>query len=520
MTFLYPSFLWLFIPLVLLFLGRKSLVMAVHLVVLGLIVIALSRPVIQEGLQERELEAKDIVIALDVSYSMRAKDIKPSRYEFAKKTIEALLQENTKDNIMLIAFTTNPLLLSPPTTDHELISVALKSLNLDYILTKGTSLERVFKKIALMSTGKNSSSKVHKSLLLITDGGEERDVGILSKYLHKANVSLFVLALGTKNGTTVEKPNGTLLKDEKNNLVVSRINPLLESLAKEVDGKYFTASSSPEEMAKILEKSLSNGKQELETITKMQYNYIELYQIFVLVAALLFLMLHTRASKYLLILFTLLNVTLEASVLDLFYLNRAYKSYEAKDFNSSIENLKKIDEVSLQSQVALANSYYKLKSYKKALNIYMSIRSTSLLSKHYLYYNIANTYAMLKEYGKAKIYYTKALQLKEDKSAKENLKLVVLLKKKKDAQLGIAHPKSQNSDASKSKSEQSSREKTKEEDEPSSGSGSGGESEKAQKTNKEKKKRLILDSKQEKQPLSSKVYELINKGYIHEKEPW
>jgi Ca-activated chloride channel family protein len=174
----------------------------------------------------------------------------------------------------------------------------------------------------------------------------------------------------------------------------------------------------------------------------------------------------------------------------------------------------------LQSQVALANSYYKLKSYKKALNIYMSIRSTSLLSKHYLYYNIANTYAMLKEYGKAKIYYTKALQLKEDKNAKENLKLVVLLKNKKDAQLGIAHPKSQNSDASKSKSEQSSREKTKEEDESSSGSGSGGDSEKAQKTNKEKKKRLILDSKQEKQPLSSKVYELINKGYIHEKEPW
>ena len=517
--FLYPSFLWLLIPVVILFFGRKSLIATVHLVVLGLIVIALSRPVIQDGLQERELMSKDIIIALDVSYSMKAKDIKPSRYEFAKKTIENLLKENTKDNIMLIAFTTNPLLLSPPTTDHELINVALKSLNLEYILTKGTSLERLFKKLASMSVAKNSKG-LHKSLLLITDGGEESDVKRLSKYLDKANISLIILALGTKHGTTVEKPDGTLLKDGKNSLVVSRINPLLERLAKEVDGSYFTASASPEEMAKVLEKSLSKHNQELETITKMQYNYIELYQIFIFVAVLLFLMVHTRASKYLLIFFTLLNVTLEASMFDSYYLNRAYSSYGAEDFNRSRENLRSIDTVSLQSQFALGNTYYRLHDYKKALSVYMSIHSSSFMTKQYLYYNIANSYAMIGEYNKAKIYYVKALQLGVDEDAKYNLKLVVLLKKKKEAQLGIAHPKSQNSDASKSEFTNSNREKVRDEDEPSSGSGSGGENKKDEKSKKEEKKRLILDNNQEKQPLSSKVYELINKGYIHEKQPW
>ena len=128
---------------------------------------------------------------------------------------------------------------------------------------------------------------------------------------------------------------------------------------------------------------------------------------------------------------------------------------------------------------------------------------------------------MLKAYDKARLYYTKTLQLGKDEDALYNLKLVALLKKKEDAQLGIAHPKSQNSDASKSESQESDedKEQSRDEDQPSSGSGSGGES-KEEKSDKEEKKRLKMDKDAEAQPLSSKVYELINKGYIRETQPW
>ena len=519
MTLIYPSFLWLLIPLIALLLGKRKrdLITTVHLIVLMLIVTALSRPALQEGLQERSLEAKDIIIALDVSYSMRAKDIEPTRYEFAKETIQALLNENAKDNIMLIAFTTNPLLLSPPTTDHELINIALKSLNPEYILTKGTSLKKLFKKIASMNRAETS----HKSLLLITDGGEDDDLNSLTDLVQKANVSLTVLALGTKQGTTIEKPDGSLLKDDKNSLVVSRINPLLQKLTSQVEGQYFTVSDSPEATAKDLQEALNSNEQNAETITKMQYNYTELYQIFILFAALLFLMVHTRAAKYLITFFILLGINLEASMIDSYNLNQAYQSYKAEDFNSSREKLKKIDIPSLQSQFALANTYYKLHSYKKALKIYMSIRSTSAVTKQRLYHNIANAHAMLEDYDKAKIYYTKALQLGEDEDSRHNLQLVALLKKKKESQLGITHPKSQSSDSSKSESVESDKEETRDEDQPSSGSGSGGENKTDEKEKKkEEKKQLISDESQEQQPLSSKVYELINKGYIRETQPW
>ncbi len=510
MTLLYPSFLWLLLPLaLLLWSSSRKLMHVVHLIVLMLIVLTLARPVQEEALQEASIEAKDIIIALDVSYSMKATDISPTRYDFAKETISALLQANPGDNIMLIAFTTNPLLLSPPTTDHALINVALENLNPEFILTKGTSLEKLFKKLASMKMG-------HKNLVLMTDGGEEEKLEKLTTLVQNANISLTVLALGTTRGTTIQNKDGSLLKDKEDNLVISRVNPLLESLASSVSGAYFTASNTPKATADNLNDALQSNANKAQSVEKMQRHYLELYQIPLSLALLLFFMVHTRAVKYLLILFTLLGVQAEASMLDNYHLNRAYKSYNGSDFNETKRQLKQIKIRSLQSQMVLANTYYKQRAFKKAIQTYKSIRSTSPEIKQQLYYNIANAYAMLESYDKAKVYYTKALQLGEDTDAKHNLHLVALLSDQKSADLGIAHPKSQDSSSSKSESQEES-EESKSEDEPSSGSGGGGESQ----TQKEQEKsKLISDDSQEQHPLGSKVYELINKGYIREKQPW
>jgi Ca-activated chloride channel family protein len=511
MTLLFPSFLWLLLPLVLLlWSSRRKLIPMLHLIVLMLIVIALSRPVQEEALQESSIKARDIVIALDVSYSMMADDISPSRYAFAKETIAALLEANPADNIMLIAFTTNPLLLSPPTTDHALIKIALQNLNPEFILTKGTSLEKLFKKLAVMKSG-------NKNLILITDGGEEEGLEKLTTQIDNADISLTVLALGSSQGTTIKNKDGSLLKDEEGNLVISRINPLLKTLSAAVSGEYITASSSAKATAEKLDEALQNNEDAKQHIKKKQHHYRELYQFPLGVATLLFLMVHTRAIKYLLIFFTLLGVQTQASMFDTYHLNRAYQSYKGSDFNETHKALKQIKVPSLQSQMALANTYYKQRAFKQAITLYKSIRTTSPDTKQQLYYNIANAYAMLEAYDKAKIYYTKALQLGEDEDAAYNLKIVALLSDKKSAELGIAHPKSQDASSSKSESQESDKDETKSEDEPSSGSGGGGES---QAQEEQEKSKLISDENSEQHPLGSKVYELINEGYIREKQPW
>jgi Ca-activated chloride channel family protein len=513
MTLLYPSVLWLLVPLVLLlWIKRTNLLHVVHIIILLLIIISLTRPVQEKSLQEATIEAKDIIIALDVSYSMRSSDIKPTRYDFAKETIAALLEQSPSDNIMLIAFTTNPLLLSPPTTDHTLINIALKNLNPEFILTKGTSLKKLFKKLAAMRSE-------HKNLILMTDGGEEENLAELTDLLHRSKLSLSVLALGTAQGTTVENKEGSLLKDKEGNLVISRINPLLETLTNAVGGTYLTPSNTPKATAFKLQNTL---KESVNTVQKMQHHYKEFYQFPLIIALLLFLMVHTRAVKYLLILFTFLGVQAEASTFDSYHLHTAYSHYDNRDFNASKRHLKQIENSSLQSQLLLANTYYRQGHFKLAIQAYKSIRSRSETVKQMLYYNIANAYAKLEKYDKAKHYYAKTLQLGFDEDASHNLRIVALLSDKDNANLGISHPKSQSSDSSKSEVQEADDDEGQSEDQPSSGSGGGGETKSKEEREKKEQEegQLMGTDEEEKHPLSSKTYELINKGYIREKQPW
>jgi len=512
MSILYPSLLWLLLPIAVLFYYRsRQITDTIHLIVLALLVIALSKPVVDRGAQERKVEAQEIIVALDVSYSMRADDIAPSRYEFAVQTIDALLEENLNDNITLIAFTTNPLLLSPPTTDHQLISLALKSLRLDHILTHGTSLEKLLKKVSELPMEE-------KNLILISDGGEEQDELILNSIIQENRIHPIVLAMGTSRGSTIPKGDGSFLKDKEGNLVISRINPLLEALAANNSGSYLIPKSSPEAMAAELQGALDALDAKRQQLSKMTRSYVELYPIPLFTALLLFLLMHTRGVKYLLLLAVLFGSQAQASFFDLLKLDVAYEAYAEEEYNRSQEILSTLSTQTLQSQIALANSYYKLGEYQRAIKTYQTIRSTSPQIKQMLYYNIANAYTQLASYDKAKRYYAQALQLGEDEDARANLALIALLQEKKAAP-GIAHPKSQNNAGSKSENqEQETDKERRSEDQPSSGSGSGG-SEQKQK-NREKMKLIEAHQDKQEQPLSSKVYEMINKGYIHEKQPW
>jgi len=267
---------------------RKNIIYRVHAIILILLVVTMMRPKLKEQEIESRVEADDIIIALDLSFSMNATDLSPSRYLFAKKTIHSFMELNPHANIMLIAFTTNPLLLSPPTTDHELIKVALDSLDPQNILTKGTSLKRLFEKIVELESG-------HKDLILMSDGGEESEVQELSKLLSSIDISLHILAIGTEQGSTIPNSNGTFIKDENSNLIVTRVNPILKSLSQEVGGVYLETESNPQKTAQLLNKTLSGEKKE---IIKKEHKHLELYQLPLSIAIILFMMLHTRGRGY------------------------------------------------------------------------------------------------------------------------------------------------------------------------------------------------------------------------------
>lgn len=506
---IYPWSLWLLIPIAILYYYRpRELRDTTHIVILALLVLALSRPVWDMKPQEVEVEARDIIIALDLSYSMRADDVAPDRYSFAVETINRLLRSNVSDNITLIAFTTNPLLLSPPTTDHQLISIALESLDRENIMTRGTSLERLFQKVSTLPMR-------DKNLILITDGGEESDVRKLGSIIRDASISLTVLALGTESGSTIATTNGTKLRDKDGNLVVSRINPILKRLAEGYGGDYLEAGSTPEATASSIGDLIDSRAIEQSAITKKEKSHLELYQIPLALAILLFLMLHTRAVKYLTILVAIWGGSASASIFDLYYLQQAYHSYRSDEYNSSRQYIKRVDEISLESQILLASSYYKDGYYQKSLKIYRSIRSTSPKIKQLLYYNIANAYAKLEQYEKASRYYAKVLQIGDDSDALHNLKVISLKKSRDLSKLSISKP---SSDGGSSPKDGSSDDDSKESDDSQDSGSSSGTQDSGK--SKEREKMILQESRGRQQPQSSKVYELINKGYIYEKKPW
>jgi Ca-activated chloride channel family protein len=278
---------------------NNSIIHKIHFIILLLLTVAMFRPSLAQEEIEGKVEGEDIIIALDVSFSMSATDISPSRYLFAKETIRFFLEQNPHSNIMLIAFTSNPLLLSPPTTDHGLVLVALESLNPQNILTKGTSLKRLFEKIVII---KKEGESGHKEIILITDGGEESKITALTTLLNSTDISLHILAMGTEQGSTLPTHDDGFLKDEQGNLIITRVNPLLNSLAQNVDdGSYIISKESPKETAKLLTNSLHGKHKEIEKkeYKKLEYKKLELYYLPLSIAIILFMMLHTRGRRYL-----------------------------------------------------------------------------------------------------------------------------------------------------------------------------------------------------------------------------
>jgi Ca-activated chloride channel family protein len=488
MSFLYPEYLTLLIPLgIFFFKMAKGFKNRLHLIIIMLLFISMSRPVLDKEEQQSSVKGRDIVIALDVSFSMNANDLKPNRYEYAKECIKELLKNNQNDNVMLIVFTTNPLLISPPTTDHTIVLNALEALEKEYILTKGTSLLNLFEYL-------NKIDIKQKNFILITDGGEETDANALAKEIKYNTKSFSILALGDDSGSSVKKHDGSLLKDKHGHLVISRVNPVLKEIAKICGATYIQASSSAKKSASELNDALSNANR---TFTKKEHKYIELYQGPLFLASLLFLLLHTKGIKYLLVLLAIFSPNINASILDSYHLSNAYTSYISNDFNTTINELRNLEDDSLQSRIIEANTLYKLKEHEKALKVYLSIQSSSPKIKQGLYYNIANCFAVLGNYTDAKIFYAKALQIGDDADALHNLKAISFKKNRSSKGEGKTMPKSQQK--SQSKGEFKSKNKN---------------------TLEKQKEDVEVQNTKDKYPISSKAYELINEGYINETKPW
>ena len=493
MSILYPWMFFFLIPLFLLYINNpkesdKQKKRQTTLLYLSLffIIISLSRVVIQEVPNEQKFDGDEFIIALDISYSMQAKDLKPSRYEAAKESIKKILTTQSKNRFSIFVFTTNTMLISPPTTDTTISLMALNSLEPKYILTKGTSLSNLIKTISKLPLKK-------KKLLIFSDGGEQKNIDEIVKLCKKNHIMPYIVATGTTKGSVLKKGFKSI-KDSQQNLVISKINPMLKDWANRCGGRYYELQDSSVNIPYQIISDIKLDKiLNTKTTIKVKNNK-ELFYIPLLLAIMLFFLAITKLHQlYIVVIALFLPHPAHSSMVDFYHLNRANEFFKHSKYIQSADEFSKLSP-SIQSYYNQGVAYYKAKKYKIAMEYFSQIKSSDKKIKQKLFYNMGNCAMRLKKYNRAKIYYQKALSIGYDEDSFYNLCLIYKLKLK------------QTKDLSKSLPKQSSKKQTQ-------------ASQKKQKA-KNKKQKKQQKRTNPKYKLGYKAYELINKGYTDEKSPW
>ena len=238
MTLLAPAWLWLLpaAALYLLYLRRSGVQVtwtprtAALAAAAVLAVAALSRPALPRKPVDIERQGSDVIFAVDISRSMQADDIRPSRLEGAKRLLESVVTANERDRFGVVAFTTNSIILSPLTRDDELLLHLFSGLDTSMVLSKGTDIAEALK------LSRKLSHSEHPVVILLTDGGDALGYQTEAAWAKAHGLTVNVVMLATASGSTLREKDGKLLRDEEGSIVVSARNDAVDVLAEATGG--------------------------------------------------------------------------------------------------------------------------------------------------------------------------------------------------------------------------------------------------------------------------------------------
>jgi Ca-activated chloride channel homolog len=226
---------------------------------LALSVFALARP--QWGEVEEQVfdQAREILIAVDLSRSMLAPDVPPSRLERAKLLITSLLERLEGERVGLVVFAGTAFLQSPLSSDYEILREFLPALNPDFLPEGGTNYSALLQ-TALDAFGKTDGAD--RFLIILSDGESTvEDWQKLVTPLRERSVKVLGLGIGTPEGAMLPDGQGGFVKDERGAVVLSRLHPAtLEDLAQRTNGVYRDASSWVD-LAELLRATVEAGRQ-------------------------------------------------------------------------------------------------------------------------------------------------------------------------------------------------------------------------------------------------------------------
>ncbi len=269
--------------------GRKAVKAMMIIAAAFLAVFALARPQWGFEWEETKRSGLDILIAVDVSKSMLATDVKPNRLERSKFAVKDLVKKLNGDRIGLIAFAGTAFLQCPLTIDYNGFMLSLDDMGIGTIPRGGTSITSAIREAMGAFQGQD---KKYKVLVIITDGEDfEGDALKAAQEAASTGIKIYCVGVGTTEGdlipATGEHGERAYLADRSGQVVKTKLNEdILKRLAISTGGSYVHATQSEFGLTLLYDKSISKlEKHDIET--KMHKRYQERFQYFLGFAVLL-----------------------------------------------------------------------------------------------------------------------------------------------------------------------------------------------------------------------------------------
>lgn len=395
-----------------------------------------------KGMEQVSRNGIDVMIALDVSKSMLAQDIKPNRLERAKQAISKLIDKLGNDRIGIVVFAGRAYLQMPLTGDHGAAKMYLSSASTDIVPTQGTVISDALK---MCYSSFNSKEKKYKAVVLISDG-EDHDEGALKMAAQMADEGIVIntVGIGSPQGSTIiDELTNQEKQDAAGNTVITKLNEEeLMKIAEKGKGSYQLFANTDELVSK-LDTQLAGMDQRTVTEDSLM-NYKNFFPYFLMLALILLVaelfiserkkLRNTkvnagtkRASLALLFITAFLLPVASNAQNEKALIKKGNDAYEKKEYDNAIVQYQQAtvkNPANSTAQYNLGNALYKKSKTDEAVKAYeeAATTATSKTDKSRSFYNKGVVLQHNKKLPECIEAYKNALKLDpQDEDARQNL---------------------------------------------------------------------------------------------------
>ena len=269
---------------------RYNAKFVLFLIGFGLMVIGIANPQIGTKIEEVKREGIDLIVAVDVSNSMKAEDLSPNRLERAKRAMLQMVEDLKSDRLGIIVFAGQAYTQLPITTDYSAAKLFLNTIDTDIVPTQGTAIGAAID-LAIESFDYESGGS--KALIIVTDGENHEDDAIKSaENAREKGIQVYTVGMGSPNGAPIPlfrrgKRMG-FRQDSEGNTIVSSLNEnMLRDISSSGGGIYIRATNANAGFGTILDDLSGLEKSEFES--QVYTDYEDRFQFFIGAALLLIL---------------------------------------------------------------------------------------------------------------------------------------------------------------------------------------------------------------------------------------